>query len=162
MTIEQEIKAAKQFYSQYQGIFKGEATIAEKLKKYRAAISRTSLQMEKLGVLEACSICASRKSAGCCFKGVEEWYDAAPLLINMYMGVELPTNREFQDSCLFVGEKGCKLIARHSFCVNYLCPDLMASLPETERKILAGISGEEIMLGWESEKWIRDLLMELR
>jgi hypothetical protein len=161
MTIEQEIKAAKQSYLQYQGIFRGEATIVEKIEKYRAAISSTFLEMEKLGVLKACSICARRKPGGCCFKGVEEWYDATPLLINVFMGVDLPMVRETQDGCLFVGSKGCKLIARHSFCVNYLCPDLMASLSETERKTLAAISGKEIMLGWELEKSIRDLLLNL-
>ena len=155
MTIELEIKAAKQLYLQYEAIFKGEETLVEKIEKYRAAISKTYHQMERLDVLEACSSCAGRKSGSCCFNGVEEWYDATSLLINMFMGVDLQMHREVQDGCLFVGSNGCKLIARHSFCVNYLCPDLTGFLTEAERRALAAISGEELLLGWELEQSIR-------
>jgi hypothetical protein len=114
----------------------------------------------KKQVLEACSICA-RRDRQLLFQGVE-WYDATHLLINLFMGVDLQMNREVEDGCLFVGSKGCKLIARHSFCVNYLCPDLVASLTEAERKTLAAISGEELLLGWELEKSIRVWLLDQR
>jgi hypothetical protein len=162
MTIEQGIKAAKELYLGRQASLKEETTIVEKTENYRAAISKTYRQMERMGILEACSSCARRKSGSCCFRGVEEWYDATHLLINLFMGVDLQINREVEDGCLFVGSKGCKLIARHSFCVNYLCPDLMASLTEAERKTLAAISGEELLLGWELEKSIRVWLSDQR
>ena len=155
MTIEQGIKSAKELYLACQATLKEETTIVEKTENYRAAISKTYRQMGKMGVLEACSSCARRKSGSCCFRGVEEWYDSTHLLINLFMGVDLQMNREVEDGCLFVGSKGCKLIARHSFCVNYLCPDLLASLTEADRKTLAAISGEELLLGWELEKSIR-------
>jgi hypothetical protein len=162
MNIKQGIKAAKELYLGCQATLKEETTIVEKAEDYRAAISRTYLQMKKTGVLEACSSCARRKSGSCCFRGVEEWYDPTHLLINLFMGVDLQMNREVEDGCLFVGSKGCKLIARHSFCVNYLCPDLVASLTEAERKALAAISGEELLLGWELEKSIRVWLSDQR
>ena len=162
MTIEQGIKSAKELYLECQASLKEETTIVEKTENYRAAISKTYRQMGKMGVLEACSSCARRKSGSCCFRGVEEWYDATHLLINLFMGVDLQMNREVEDGCLFVGSKGCKLIARHSFCVNYLCPDLLASLTEADRKTLAAISGEELLLGWELEKSIRVWLSDQR
>jgi len=161
MTIEREIKTAMVIFSRH-GQTLAVEPFSEKIEKYHAAISRTHLQMRKIGVLEACSICARRKSGSCCFKGVEEWYDSTPLLINLFMGVDLLMKREVQDGCLFAGSNGCRLIARHSFCVNYLCPDLATSLKEDERKILAAISGEELLLGWELESLIRDRLMALR
>ena len=162
MTIEQGIKAAKELYLRHQVVLQEEPTIVGKTENYRAAISRTYLQMKKTGVLELCSSCARKKSGSCCFKGVEEWYDATHLLINMFMGVDIHMHRDVEDGCLFVGSQGCKLIARHSFCVNYLCPDLMASLTEDERKTLAAISGEELLLGWELEKSIRVWLSDER
>jgi hypothetical protein len=162
MTIEQGIKAAKELYLRHQAVLQEEPTIVEKTENYRAAISRTYLQMKKTGVLELCSSCARKKSGSCCFKGVEEWYDATHLIINLFMGVDLHTHREVEDGCLFVGSQGCKLIARHSFCVNYLCPDLMASLTEDARRTLAAISGEELLLGWELEKSIRVRLSDQR
>lgn len=155
MTIEREIKAANQLYLRHEGMLRGEETLLEAIEKYRAAISRTYHQMERMGVLEACSICAAKSSGSCCFNGVEEWYDATPLLINMFMGADLQMKREVQDGCLFVGNNGCKLKARHSFCVNYLCPDLQRSLSEVDRKTLSAISGEELQLGWELEQSIR-------
>lgn len=162
MTIEQGIKAAKELYLRHQAVLKEQPTIVQKTENYRAAISRTYLQMKKTGVLELCSSCARKKSGSCCFEGVEEWYDATQLLINLIMGVDLHMHREVKDECLFVGSKGCKLIARHSFCVNYLCPDLVASLTEAERKALVAISGEELLLGWELEKSIRLWLSDQR
>jgi hypothetical protein len=160
--MEREIKAANQLYLQHHGIWSGEATLLANIDRYRGAISGTYLQMEKLGILKACTDCAGVKPGGCCFKGVEEWYDATPLLMNRLLGVDLPTVREVQEGCLFVGSRGCKLIARHPFCVNYLCPDLMASLTEAQARTLAAISGEELRIGWELEKSIRDLIMDLR
>ena len=154
--LEQEFRKARAFFSKHrQGC--GEA-FAKSLEIYRAARDRTYIQMDEMGIVKACSACAGRKPAGCCFKGVEEWYDAPSLLINMFMGVHVHMKREVENGCLFVGSKGCKLIVRHSFCVNYLCPEIMASLTRAEKTILASVSGEEILLGWDVEKSIRDRL----
>ena len=161
MTIQRDIKRAKRLFLQFEGTLRGDANVAEKIEEYRAAISRTCHQMERMGVLAACSSCARNDSGSCCFNGVEEWYDAIPLLINLLMEVQLPVEREIEDGCLFVGSGGCRLIARNSFCVNYFCPDLLAVLAADKRRAFAAIAGEELLLGWELECSIRHRLERL-
>ena len=158
--IEEEITRAKALYSSDGENLKRENQLAESIRKYKLALSKTYAQMARGGVAEACSICATKEEGGCCFEGVEEWYDTISLLINLLMGAGLPRTREVPGGCLFVGRKGCKLVARHAFCVNYLCPHLLAFMGESERAKLLSISGEELLCGWEMEKSVRRWLMD--
>jgi hypothetical protein len=89
---------------------------------------------------------------------VEEWYDPVLLLVNLLLGVQIPLSREVEDGCLFVGSGGCELAAKHSFCLNYLCPDLKAGLDADAEKRLLSVIGEELLQGWELELGIRSWL----
>jgi hypothetical protein len=70
----------------------------------------------------------------------------------------MPEKREVPDGCFFVGEKGCRLLARHAFCVNYFCPALNEHLDPAKTRKLLSISGNELLCGWELEKALRRLL----
>ncbi len=43
-------------------------------------------------------------------------------------------------------------------CVNYLCPNLAASMGEDEKRKLLSISGKELLCGWDLEKSLRSWL----
>jgi hypothetical protein len=163
--IEQEIKEARALYSMFGDSLKRQREFAEGVQKYKASVSETYAQMARRGITEACSTCSSKPAGSCCFQGAEEWYDHVTLLINLLMGVELPGTREVLGGCLFVGSKGCKLLARNAFCVNYLCPNLAASMDEAEKRKLLSISGKELLCGWELEKslrsWLRSRVIEV-
>jgi hypothetical protein len=153
--IEQEIKEARALYATFGDSLKRQRELAEAIQKYEVAISETYALMARRGIREACSTCSSKKAGSCCFQGAEEWYDHVTLLINLLMGVEIPGTREVLGGCLFVGSKGCKLLARNAFCVNYLCPNLAASMEEAEKRLLLSVSGKELLCGWHLEKSIR-------
>jgi len=89
---------------------------------------------------------------------VEEWYDPLLLLINLLMEVEFPASRELSGHCLFVGKRGCKLIARYPFCVNYLCPRLKDLLGPAQTQHLMPAAGTELFSGWEAERYIHNWL----
>jgi hypothetical protein len=156
--IEREIREARALYAMFGDSLKGHRGLAEGVQKYKASISETYAQMTRKGITEACSTCSSKEGGSCCFQGAEEWYDCVTLLINLLMGVEIPGTRDVAGGCLFVGSKGCKLLARNAFCVNYLCPHLAASMGEAEKKKLLSISGKELFCGWELEKSLRNWL----
>ena len=99
-----------------------------------------------------CSACARENPGSCCFQGVEEWYDRTLLFINLLMGCRIPRSRQFPGHCLFVGSRGCKLIARYSFCVNYLCPRLRRRLGPEGTAVLLAAAGDELGCGWELER----------
>jgi len=81
-----------------------------------------------------------------------ESYGSIGLFVNLLLGSALPEKTDFPASCHFVGDRGCKLQARQSFCLNYFCPDLKNSLGE---QTILGIQqqvGEQLIAGWELER----------
>jgi hypothetical protein len=156
--MEQEIRQARALYSVFGQRLMKERGIAQGIQAYQAAISETYARMADLGIIEACTQCATTRAGSCCFHGVEEWYDHVVLLINLLLGVELPETREMPGGCLFLGIQGCKLVARNAFCVNYLCPGLIDSLAEGKKKDLLSVSGKELFCGWELEKALHSRL----
>jgi hypothetical protein len=76
------------------------------------------------------------------------------------LGIQLPEFREVPEGCLFVGSGGCKLLARHSFCVNFLCPSLIDLIKTPHVGTLLSVSGDELFRGWELEQSIRRWLQK--
>ena len=153
--IQQEIEKATYLYKRYGKNLLGDPDIVFLISRYKESIHKSYLTMKEFGVIETCSCCARVKTSGCCFSGVEDWYDAYLLLINLLLGRAIPRRTDFPESCLFVGEQGCKLMARHSFCVNFLCPDLLKGFISGERQMLSKAVGIELQSGWELEKALR-------
>ncbi|HEX9911446.1 MAG TPA: hypothetical protein VGA86_11205 [Desulfatiglandales bacterium] len=150
--VAQEINKAEAFYDAYGSALREDERVQVLLENYRKAIACTFEAMAEEGVLKACSHCAQGPSGSCCFEGVEDWYDPVLLLINLLLGVPLPSGREIPKACFFVGQGGCKLRGRYAFCVNFLCPNLSR---ETKNGKLLRTTGEELLCGWELEKEIR-------
>jgi len=153
--VQREIGRAKALYLEHGGALALVDGSHDLLERYRKAVVRTGDMMEGLEVTAACSRCAGTKAGSCCFEGVEEWYDHVSLYVNFALGAVPPVAREIPGGCLFLGKEGCRLAARHAFCINYLCPDLRGALGPSERARLLYAAGEEILLGWELEKAIR-------
>lgn len=156
--IEEKIHRAKWLYAHYGEALTKQDGLGALFDMYRNAIWKTQEVMKRLRVVETCSACACDESGSCCFQGVEEWYDHVLLLINLVLGRQIPELREVPGGCLFVGSRGCKLIARHSFCVNYLCPPLKDSTRTHSMERLLSVSGDELFQGWELERAIRQWL----
>jgi hypothetical protein len=126
------------------------------LREYGKAIQTTQLLMAQEGVTRACGICDQGTSrGGCCFPGVEDWYDPVLLAINLLLGRELPDRCEIPDICFFAGPHGCRLLARHSFCISYFCPALKVQLKGEPQNRLDAATGRELLLGWQLERTIR-------
>ena len=158
MNLCNKIKAAKDLYRRFGDVMLKDPHVADLLEQYRDAIEQTQQEMKQGGVVQTCTVCAVEETGGCCFNGVEDWYDTMLLFINLLMGVRFPQSRGISDGCLFVGEKGCGLIARYHFCINYLCPKLKDRLSSPRRKKLMAVAGREIHCGIELENAIGNIL----
>jgi hypothetical protein len=66
--------------------------------------------------------------------------------MNLLLGAELPEERLYADSCLFLGPKGCVLTARDVLCVNYLCARITDRCEKKRMLELQEAEGEELML----------------
>ena len=146
--VEEEISRAKALYHLYGKAMSRDKDLMGLMGRYRKAIMDTRETMQEVGVLSSCSGCADAKPGGCCFEGVEEWYDHVLLLVNLMLGIDVPESRENPGCCIFAGSKGCKLLARYSFCANYLCPNLKTSL----KPLLSSLSMRSLYpLRWQQE-----------
>lgn len=114
------------------------------LRKLRDCIENTNQSMVTLGVVAECKNCEEREGGSCCGSGIENKYDAVLLLINLLLGFSLENEEPSGNSCYFLGEKGCKLTARHVLCVNYMCQKLHKKLPREQLISLQICAGEEL------------------
>ncbi|MFC1885812.1 hypothetical protein ACFLZM_01985 [Thermodesulfobacteriota bacterium] len=156
--VETEIQKAKSLFACYGQAILEDKICSDLLKDYRKAIDTTWETMGELKVVKACIACSDKRIGGCCFNGVESWYDDMLFLINLLLGGKIPESRKTDDGCMFVGPNGCELIARYSFCINYLCNPLKELLNSSARKQLTAIAGREIFCGIQVEqaisKWL--------
>jgi hypothetical protein len=111
----------------------------------KAAIERSHRTMAESGILEICGDC-ERNGGSCCGAGLENRYTDLLLLINLQLGVELPTERLDRRSCLFLGDQGCRLLARHVLCINYLCHGITSRIDPSRIADLRAHEGDEIHL----------------
>jgi hypothetical protein len=153
-----QVERAKALYGLYAERLMADGDIRTLLDRYRASIEQTGVAMNREGIGAACSACARQNPSGCCFSGIEEGDDDILLLLNMLLGCALPESREQRDSCFFVGEGGCRLMARFYFCLHYFCPGLMTTLGEPRIGALQKQVGREIHAGYQVEGAVRNWL----
>lgn len=128
------------------------------LEDYDREIRSTRRLMGMLGTFSDCSDCAARTPGGCCGAGIEDWYEIPLLLANLLLGYKIPRVRIHDSCCLFLGENGCRLHARHDICVNYLCDRIKKRLSPPDLQGLMTQAGRELFAGWQMERRLRQLL----
>ncbi len=148
--IQRQIERASHLLSRFGAACLRVPELGALLEKLRRLIERTDSLMVDSGVVEACSRCA-RVTGSCCFREMGQSYTDVQLLINGLLGCSFPQVAQYPGGCFFAGEKGCTLKARHAFCLNYFCPDLM-NTPGTETVLEIQLQvGEQLLAGWELE-----------
>ncbi len=154
-----KIECAETIFGAYGRELLSDKKIKSLLDVYRQAIRQSWLQMEETGVVAECTDCATKGGASCCAKGIEDHFDATLLLINLLMGCELPSSRWDKTGCWFLGERGCRLIARHVICINYICRRLYNRIGEKGLQVVQVKMVEETDAGFFLEeaikKWLR-------
>jgi len=138
--IEEKIAWARTWEEKFGKALLEESRITDLLRRLKAATDASRLEMVKTGVAEVCRRCDQEEGGSCCGVGIENRYDGWLLLINLLLGVILPSQRARPDACYFWGDQGCVLMARHILCINYLCknvtdqidPSRIATLREKE------------------------------
>jgi hypothetical protein len=160
--IGKEINRAQSLYGRYGQALLHADGLGDLFERYWNAIRNTQEVMNQVRIIETCSGCACEGSGSCCFQGVEEWYDHVLLLMNLVLGIQLPECGDVPNGCLFLGSRGCRLLARHSFCVNYLCPSLKELIKTPHMETLLSVSGDELYHGWQVEQTVRKWLDQHR
>jgi len=132
--------------------------LVELLDALKSAIHRSHENMLRTGIEDLCRHCEEKEGGSCCGAGLENHFSGILLFMNLLLGVTLPQEREEPSSCFFLTPSGCRLLARHVLCINYVCnkitsrikPDQLASLREAE--------GAEILLLFQVNEKLKKLV----
>ena len=114
------------------------------MREFKAAAQVSKQRMDEIGVVALCRECDQEEGGSCCGKGLENRYDAWLLLINKLLTVDFPRERRQADGCLFLGERGCLLKARHVICINYMCKKITDNIQPSLIHDLREAEGDEI------------------
>ena len=143
-TIQQKIEQALDLFETCGDSLRQNPSIRTLLNKLQECIENTKDSMLKLGVVAECKHCEEQEGGSCCGTGIENKYDVELLLVNLLLEASLRDQQSSQNSCYFLGEKGCKLTARHVLCGNYICEELQKKLTREELIELQTCAGEEL------------------
>ena len=110
------------------------------------------------GIVELCRECEEKEGGSCCGAGLEKQYSGMLLLINRLLGVTLPNQREEPSSCFFLSSSGCRLVARHVLCINYVCNKITSRIKPDQMAALRKAEGEEILLLFQVNEKLRKLM----
>ncbi len=165
----EKIKVAQELYEHWSDYFFKDEKFMDLLKRYEEAVLKSNKTMEKLGTFNECYICSVLEKKGCCKAGLENEVTINILLINMFLGVQIPKEREVPLRCFFVGPTGCKIFARPFLCRDYFCRRLLDKLGEKGYILVTQVLNEELTLLYEICSYIKkelefllgDFLIEL-
>ena len=143
-TIQEKIEQAHNLFETCGDSLRENPSIRTLLNKLQECIENTKDSMFKLGVVAECKHCEEQEGGSCCGTGIENKYDVELLLVNLLLKASLRNQQPSQNSCYFLGEKGCKLTARHVLCVNYICQKLQKKLAREQLISLQTCAGEEL------------------
>jgi len=156
--IEEEIKKAQALLADHEAQLRKDPQVQALLERLAQQIQASMEAMRKFGVVATCRTCEELEGGSCCGVGIENQYRATLLLINLLLGIHLPKEHLFIDSCYFLGPKGCSLKARHVLCVNYLCAKIQRNLDKPDLIELQTINGEELETGFRLYEIVRKII----
>jgi len=154
----EKIRIAEELFTDWGEYFYKDKEFLEKLKEYEKAIKVSNKIMEELGTFEECYNCSVIDNTGCCKIGLENEVTINILLINMFLNVKIPKEREVPGRCFFVGPTGCKIFARPYLCREYFCNRLMRLFSPEEYALVTQKISEELTLLYLINRYIRNEL----
>lgn len=106
-----------------------DAQLAAALDELREQAEALAAHMRSLDFGALCTACASRPDGGCCSAYMADNVDAVLLLINLLLGCDVRPVGTDPAGCRFLGERGCVLLIKPIFCLNYNCRAILDTTP---------------------------------
>jgi hypothetical protein len=161
--IETKIAWARDCWLRLKETLLEDAAVARLSGEVKEAIRESHAAMAHLGIAGECRDCEEARGGSCCGLGLENYYSGTLLLINLLLGVDVPTERVDKQSCFFLGNNGCRLSARHVICINYLCEEVTSRVNPSRIAALREREGVEVNLLFQlNERILKVLRRELQ
>ncbi len=153
-----KIKISKEIFENFKDFFLKDKKFLGLLEKFKKTTQKNHQLLEELKSYDECYICTVLEKKGCCKAGIETEITINILLINLFLSIQPPEEREISGMCFFAGPKGCKLFARAYICRDYFCKRLLNKFSQEDYvKITQNIS-EELGLLYALSSYIKSEL----
>ena len=106
-----------------------DAPLAAALDELREHAEALAAHMRSLDFGALCTACASRPDGGCCSAYMADNVDAVLLLTNLLLGGDVRPVGTDPAGCRFLGPRGCVLLIKPIFCLNYNCRAILDTTP---------------------------------
>ncbi len=138
----EKLEKAESLAEEYGYHLSQQKNVQDQLGKVKTAVEALDEHMTVMEMGRICSQCAAMPDGGCCsaYMGNEN-NDALQLLMNILAGVEVKLVRDDEVECCFLGERGCVLLFKPIFCLNYLCGRIQEGSDKQELKQLEQKTG---------------------
>jgi hypothetical protein len=143
-SIEDKIAWAYRALGEHGSALREDQTVVRLLDQLRAESQASRQAMAATGVVAVCRHCDEWDGGSCCGAGIEDRYDGITLLINLLLGVSLPTRRQRDGGCFFLGPAGCALQARDVICINFMCREVVDAVGDQALAQLRDVEGAEL------------------
>jgi len=139
----EKLVKAEKLYLEYGTKLLAVEDIRKALSATRKAVAVLDSHMTAMQMGKKCSICASTEKGGCCsaYMGHEN-NDVLQLLMNLLADVVVKCVRDDTIECCFLAEKGCLLLYKPIFCLNYLCERIQTESTVEELAVLEKRTGD--------------------
>ena len=133
----EKLAKAEKLFREYGKFLLAQKEIAESIAALRAAVTSLDLHMTAMDMGKNCSVCAAMPDGGCCsaYMGHEN-NDVLQVLMNLLAGVNVRIVRPDGVECCFLADRGCILLFKPIFCLNYLCERIQKESTTADLKVL--------------------------
>jgi len=135
-----------------------DTNLVDLLEALKNAIPRSRENMLRTGIVDLCRHCEEKEGGSCCGAGLENHFSGILLLMNLLLGVTLPQEREEPSSCFFLSPTGCRLLARHVLCINYVCNKITSRINSDQLASLREAEGAEILFLFQVNEKLKKLV----
>ncbi|MBN2032599.1 MAG: hypothetical protein JW836_04925 [Deltaproteobacteria bacterium] len=144
--IEQKISWARDIIQCRGQELLGDEKLMKNLVMLKQAVAGSREESARLGIGDYCRSCEEQEGGSCCGAGIERNFNAVLILLNLLLKAEIPELRYDPSSCFFLSESGCRLLARHVLCVNFLCRKITSAMNPRRLAALREKEGVELNL----------------
>lgn len=123
---------------------------------YQQDLARVMADLD-LGAL--CAVCGVKAGGGCCSSFMAGENDVPQLLINLLAGVPVAVLREDAECC-FLGARGCLLLFKPMFCLNYNCQQIKQAAGSARMQRLDQAAGRLLQQQYELEQQLLGFLRQ--
>ncbi len=117
-------------------------------------LARTMAALDLGGL---CAACGAKDGGGCCSSFMAGENDAIQLLVNLLAGVAVTALREDAECC-FLGARGCLLLFKPMFCLNYNCRQIQQSAGPARMQRLDQVVGLLLQQQYGMEQLLLEVL----